>query len=100
MSRYNLAHKLVRMRQASNEDSGCKKPQLTKSGKNYRTFQHGKRRKSKEKKEVIEQAQKKGRVVHLAALMDMFYLKNEELQAKFQRHKGRVVLRGEVVQDD
>ena len=36
----------------------------------YRTFQHGKRRKSKEKKEVIEQAQKEGRVVHLAALMD------------------------------
>ena len=54
----------------------------------------------KKKKEVIEQAQKEGRVVHLATLMHMFYLKNAELQAKFQSYEGRVVLRDDVVQDD
>ena len=58
------------------------------------------KRNSKEKKEVIEQAQKEGRVVQIAALVDMFYLKNAELQAKFQSYEGRVVLRGDVVQDD
>ena len=36
----------------------------------------------------------------LASLMDICHLKNAELEAKHQKYKGRVVLRGEIVKDD
>ena len=32
--------------------------------------------------------------------MDICHLKNAELEAKHQKHKGRVVLRGDIVKDD
>ena len=32
--------------------------------------------------------------------MDLCKLKNSELKAKFQKYKGRVVLRGDIVKDD
>ena len=32
--------------------------------------------------------------------MDMCHLKNAELEAKHQKYKGRVVLRGDIVKDD
>ena len=32
--------------------------------------------------------------------MDICHLKNAELEAKHQKYKGRVVLRGDVVKDD
>ena len=32
--------------------------------------------------------------------MDLFHLKNSELQPQFQKYKGRVVLRGDIVKDD
>ena len=38
--------------------------------------------------------------VHFASLMDICHLKNAELEAKHQKYKGRVVLRGDVVKDD
>ena len=34
------------------------------------------------------------------SLMDIGHLKNAELEAKHQKYKGRVVLRGDIVQDD
>ena len=33
-------------------------------------------------------------------LMDICHLKNAELEAKYQKYKGRVVLRGDIVKDD
>ena len=33
-------------------------------------------------------------------LMDICHLKNAELEAKHQKYKGRVVLRGDIVKDD
>ena len=36
----------------------------------------------------------------LKSLMDMCHLKHAELEAKQQKYKGRVVLRGDVVKDD
>ena len=44
--------------------------------------------------------QREGRTVHFATLTDMCHLKNSELEQKFQKHKGRVALRGDDVMDD
>ena len=38
--------------------------------------------------------------VHFASLMDICHLKNAELEAKHQKYKGRVVLRGDIVKDN
>ena len=38
--------------------------------------------------------------VHFASLMDRCHLKNAELEAKHQKYKGRVVLRGDIVKYD
>ena len=52
------------------------------------------------KKEVIDEARTKGATVHFASLMDICHLKNAELEARHQKYKGRVVLRGDIVKDD
>ena len=52
------------------------------------------------KKEVIDEARTSGATVHFASLMDICHLKNAEMEAKHQKYKGRVVLRGDVVKDD
>ena len=49
---------------------------------------------------MIDEARMKGAKVHFASLMDMCHLKNAELEAKHQKYKGRVVLRGDIVKDD
>ena len=36
--------------------------------------------------------------VHFASLMDIWHFKNAELEAKHQKYKDRVVLRGDIVQ--
>ena len=56
--------------------------------------------KVKSKKEVIDEARTSGATVHFASFMDICHLKNAELEAKHQKYKGRVVLRGDVVEDD
>ena len=54
--------------------------------------------KVRSKKEVIDEARTSGAKVHFASFMDICHLKNAELEAKHQKYKGRVVLRG--VKDD
>ena len=56
--------------------------------------------KVRSKKEVVNEARTKGAKVHFASQMDMCHLKNAELEAKHQKYKGRVVLRGVFVKDD
>ena len=56
--------------------------------------------KVRSKKEVIDEARTSRAKVQLASSMDMCYLKNAELEAKHQQYKGRVVLRGDIVNDD
>ena len=56
--------------------------------------------KVKSKKEVNLEAQKDKMKVHFATLMDIVHLKNAKLEPKFQKYKGRVVLRGDVVKDE
>ena len=56
--------------------------------------------KVRSKEEVIDEARTKGAKVHFASLMDTCHLKNAELEAKHQKYRGRVVLRGDIVKDD
>ena len=56
--------------------------------------------KVRNKKAVIDEARNKGRKVHFASLMDLCHLKNLEVEPQFQKYKGRVVLRGDIVKDD
>ena len=49
---------------------------------------------------MIDEARMSGAKVHFASLMDICHLKNAELEAKHQKYKGRVVLRGDIVKDD
>ena len=57
-------------------------------------------RKVKSKKEVIKEAQNNNNKVHFTSLMDLCHLKNSELEPQFQKYKGRVVFRGDIVKDD
>ena len=52
------------------------------------------------KSEVIDEAKMKGAKVHCASLMDICHVKNADLEAKHQKYKGRIVLRGDIVKDD
>ena len=56
--------------------------------------------KVRSKKEVIDKARTTGAKVNFASLMDICHLKNAELEAKHQKYKGQVVLRGDIVKDD
>ena len=56
--------------------------------------------KVRSKREVIEEARTSGAKVHFASLMDICHVKNADLEAKHQKYKGRVVLRGDIVKDD
>ena len=56
--------------------------------------------KVRSKKEVIDEARTSDAKVHFASLMDICHLKNAELEAKHQKYKGRVVLRGDIVKDN
>ena len=56
--------------------------------------------KVKSKKQVIDEARTSGATVHFASLMDICHLKNAEMEAKHQKYKGRVVLRGDIVKDN
>ena len=56
--------------------------------------------KVKSKKEVIDEARTSGVTVQFTSLMDVFHLKNAELEAKHQKYKGRVVIRHDLVKDD
>ena len=49
---------------------------------------------------MIEEARTKGAKVHFASLMDICQKKKAEMEAKGQKYKGRVVLRGDIVKDD
>ena len=56
--------------------------------------------KVKSKKLVIDEARMSGATVHFASSMDICHLKNAQLEAKHQKYKGRVVLRGDIVRDN
>ena len=56
--------------------------------------------KVRNKSAVIAEARTKGHTVYFASFMDICHLKNSEVEPQFQKYKGRVVLRGDIVKDD
>ena len=49
---------------------------------------------------MIDDARSKNVKVHFASLMDIYHLKNAELEGKHQKYKCRVVLRSDILKDD
>ena len=98
LQHYNLVHKFIPMPQAMKIPEA--KAAVDKEWEKLEKISAWNLTKVRSKKEVIDEARTSGATVHFASLMDICHLKNAELEAKHQKYKGRVVLRGDIVKDD
>ena len=98
VSHYNLVHKFIHLPQAMKIPAA--KAAVDKEWDKLEKIPAGQLTKVSNKKDVIDEARNKGRKVHFASLMDLCHLKNSELEPQFQKYKGRVVLRGDIVKND
>ena len=98
LQHYNLVHKFIPMPQAMKIQAA--KAAVDKEWEKLEKKSAWNLTKVKSKKQVIDEARMSGATVHFASLMDICHLKNAELEAKHQKYKGRVVLRGDIVKDD
>ena len=94
----NLVHKFIPVPQAMKIPAA--KAAVDKEWEKLEKISAWNLTKVRSKKQVIDEARTKGATVHFASLMDICHLKNAELEAKHQKYKGRVVLRGDIVNDD
>ena len=98
LQHYNLVHKFVPMPQAMKIPAA--KAAVDKEWEKLEKISALNLTKVKSEKQVIDEARMSGATVHFASLMDICHLKNAELEAKHQKYKGRVVLRGDIVKDN
>ena len=98
LQHYNLVHKFIPMPQALKIPAA--KAAVDKEWEKLEKFSAWNLTKVRNKSEVIDEARTKGATVHFTSSMDMCHLKNAELEAKHQKYKGPVVLRGDIVKDD
>ena len=98
LQHYNLVHKFIPMPQAMKIPAA--KAAVDKEWEKLEKISAWNLTKVKSKKEVIDEARTSGATVHFASLMDICHLKNAEFEAKHQKYKGRVVLRGDIVKDN
>ena len=98
LQHYNLVHKFIPMPQALKIPAA--KAAVDKEWEQLEKISAWNLTKVRSKKEVIDEARTSGAKVHFASLMDICHLKNAELEAKHQKYKGRVALRGDIVKDD
>ena len=98
VSHYNLVHKFIPMPQARKIPDA--KPAVDKEWEKLEKLPAWQLNKVQSKKEVFLEAQMEKKKVHFATLMDICQFKNVELEQKYQKHTGRVVLRGDFVKDD
>ena len=94
----SLVHTFVPMPQAMKIPDA--KAAVEKEQRSSKSCRRGNWPRWRTKKEVILEAQKEKNKVHFATLMDICHLKNAELEPKYQKYKGRVVLWGDTVTDD
>ena len=94
----NLVHNFIPMPQATKIPAA--KAAADKEWEKFEKIPAWDITKVRNKSEVIDEARTKGIKVHFPSLLDIFHLKNAELEAKHQKYKGRVVLRGDIVKDD
>ena len=80
MSHYNLLHKFIPMPQTMKIPDA--KVAVDKGWEELEKLLLMQKTKFRSKKEVIQEAQKEGRTVHFASLMDICHLKNAELEPK------------------
>ena len=97
LQHYNLVHKFIPMPQAMKIPAA--KAAAHKEWEKLDKFSAWNLTKVRSKKEVIDEARTSASV-HFASLMDICHLKDAELEAKHQKYKGRVVLRGDIVKDN
>ena len=98
LQHYNLVHKFIPM--LSSYENSCSKGSGGQGMEKLEKISSWNLTKVRSKKEVIDEARTSGAKVHFASLMDICHLKNAELEAKHQKYKGRVVLRGDIVEDN
>ena len=98
LQHYNLVHKFIPEPQAMKIPAAT--AAVDKQWEKLEKISAWNLTKVRSKKEVIDEARTKGATVHFASLMDICHLKNAELEAKHQKYKGQVVLRGDIVKDD
>ena len=94
----NLVHKFIPMPQAMKIPAA--EAAVDKEWEKLENISAWNLTKVRSKKKVIDEARMAGATVHFASLMDICYLKNAELEAKHQKYKGPIVLRGDIVKDD
>ena len=95
LQHYNLVHKFIPMPQAMKIPAA--KAAVDKEWEKLEKMSAWNLTKVRSKEEVIDEAKTSGATVHFASLMDICRLKNAELDAKHQKYRGRVVLRGDIV---
>ena len=98
LQHYNLVHKFIPMLQAMKIPAA--KEAVDKEGEKLEKIPAWDLTKVRNKSEVIDEARTKGAKVQFVSLMDICHLKNAELETKNQKYKGRVVFRGDIVEDD
>ena len=98
LQHYNLVHKFIPVPQAMKIPAA--KAAVDKEWEKLENISAWNLTKVRSKKQVNDEARTSGAKVHFAPLMDICHLKNAELEAKHQKYKGRVVLRGDMVKDD
>ena len=98
LQHYNLVHKFTPMPQAVKIPAA--KAAMDMEWKKLEKISAWNLTKVRSKKEVMDEARTSGTKVHFASLMDICHLKNAELEAKHQKYKGRIVLRGDIVKDN
>ena len=98
LQHHNLVHKFIPTPQAMKIPAA--KAAVDKEWEKLEKISAWNLTKVRSKKEVIDEARTKGAKVHFASLMDICHLTNAELEAKHQKYKGRVVLRGDILKDD
>ena len=98
LQHYNLIHKFLPLPQAMKIPAA--KAAVEKEWEKLEKISAWNLTKVRSKKEVIDEARTKDAKVHFASLMDICHLKIAELEAKHQKYKGRIVLRGDIVKDD
>ena len=95
---FNLVHKFILMPQAMKIPAA--KAAVDEEWEKLEKIPAWDLPKVRNKKEVIDEARMSGVKVHFASLVDICHLKTAELEAKHQKYKGRVVLRGDIVKDN
>ena len=98
LQHYHWVHKFIPMPQAMKIPAA--KAAVDKEWEKLEKISAWNLTKVRSKKEVIDEARTAGATVHFASLMDICHLKNDELEAKHQKYKGRVVLRGDIAKDN